>query len=481
MNVAAQVAAGLLLAVASMSARADGLDPQRIQAIADAAEQAVRDNRASYLQGDPAAALARLRSVAKDGDAEAAFVLGNMAWTAHPDESLAWHRQALEWSEGDVLARLEMALQYTRHEDCARAAVEWQAVDDAGMLKGVMPAIAAYCQFRLGKYDAVYTLLRRTSTGGHGPRNIEGVLGELWGPRPVLQRHADGLAALKAGERIDADELLAATLAMGGDDQATGLLAIIAATPADATGDLADLRCLRPAIEGDLAAYTREDDDTTPSGDTAATDAAMTAAGTRKDRWATAMRDCDLLLDGGRLPAGQSLAGWLLGRAWDLELMDIKASLATFGESLWARAQSDAGGLHALNVLAALQVRAGDADGLRRSDELGWKRYRQANFAASRLAGAALADKPDPAAAATIARAALADFPDDVNVLWLALEFGQLDPATRRRALMAQVVAEYHAPSATHPFNATGRSAQRLWKALHALQPMLAPKPLSED
>ena len=43
---------------------------------------------------------------------------------------------------------------------------------------------------------------------------------------------------------------------------------------------------------------------------------------------------------------------------------------------------------------------------------------------ASRLADAALDDKPDPAAAATIARAALADFPDDVNVLWLALEFG---------------------------------------------------------
>ena len=62
--------------------------------------------------------------------------------------------------------------------------------------------------------------------------------------------------------------------------------------------------------------------------------------------------------------------------------------LRRHGAELQARARSEAGDLPALEMLAYLQVSVGDQAALKASDELGWRRYRVAKFAKSRLIGA---------------------------------------------------------------------------------------------
>lgn len=455
-----------LLGAAALAAEPP--DMARLSEISSRAGTVVSGNAAHYLEGRPEKALAALRQLHVDGDWETAFVLGNMTWVIHPEASLAWHQQALAWSGGNSASQLEMALQHTRREDCPAAIKAWDHVDAAGELKGHMPVVAAYCHFKLGDYNRAYALLEKAQIRHAG--RLEGLLDEIWGARPALVRHAEGVAALRAGGRPDADVLLDATVSLGTQkgERYRGLLAVVDAAGAQPpAGDLADLRCLRSVLADD-ATMAKHDDGYSPE--------PPERRLARAKRWKRALDRCSLVLGEGRLPAGKALSGLLLRISLSLDLIDARRALAQHGPALQARAQSEAGDFAALEVLAALQAMSGDRTGLAASDELGWKRYRSARFAASRVIGL-LPDtgKPD-VAMANAARAAWVDFPEDSQVLWMVLDFGGLEGADRERALRSQVLAEFHGVTAYSELHAS-KSAARLVKALGEYRALVLPAP----
>lgn len=460
----------VLLAALSFSAAAAAAayDYSRMQQILAEAEAASKGNHAHYLDGRPEQALDALRSVEKPGEWESAFVLGNMVWRLHPDESLAWHRKAVRLSQGHSLAELEMALEYTRHDQCADAVASWARVDAGAELRGVLPAVAAYCHFKLEQYEQAYGLLGRTEMKRAG--QLESVLDGIWGQRPAIARHADLVADLRAGREVDVEALLGATTALAAarGERPAGLLAVLDAIgERPVTGDLADLRCLRPVLvaERDEA---REDDG---YGEEDPERLQRLAA-----VWRKGLDRCGLLLPEGRLPHGKSLAGFLLSRVFSLGLLDAGEALAVHGPALQARADSAAGDLAALEVLASLQLLARDRKALAASDELGWQRYRNARFAASRVIGL-ISDGGEPSGEmAGMARRAWSDFPEDAQVLWMALEFGRLEGDDRKRALRSQVLAEYRGLTAYSELHVR-KSAARLVRALAEYRALVLPEP----
>lgn len=460
-----RIAAAGLLALAGAALADDGT---RLAEIVARAEIAANSSNSieHYLEGRPEQALAPLRALEEKGDWETAFVLGNMTWRMHPELSLRWHEQALAWSGGNAHSQLEMALQHMRHDRCTEASAAWDAVDAAGFLEGHLSALAAYCHFKQGDYPRAYALLEKSGGSRHGA--LERVLEEIWGPRPALARHADGVAALRRGEPVEPESLLSATVAIETAQgmRYRGLLAVVEAAGSEpAAGDYADLACLRPALEAER--------------DEAADDPGyLPEPAERKGRlakaWKRAFDECGLVLPGQRLASGRSLNGLLLQRAIALGLIDAPAALAAHGEALQARATAGEGDLAALEILASLQMLAEDREGLARSDELGWRRFGNARFAASRVIGLLTAAGGPDETVAEAARQAWADFPEDAHVLWLVLDYGQLEGEQRKRALRSQVLAEYRGPTVFDELHVR-RSGARLVKALVEYRPLVMP------
>jgi hypothetical protein len=402
----------------------------------------------------------------------------------HPAESLAWHRQAAEWSGDSPIAHAELALEFTRPEDCEHAVDSWSKVDAAGMLEGYFPAVFAYCQLKLGHDREAFALMERAEYGH--PGQFEGLLEEIWGERPALARHGDLLAAFRAGKPDEAEALLAAAheLSEYSGQRQQALLEI--AKAADAAGstsaDLRDLSCLRPVYEGGLAnAREREraDDDYSAYDpdklDAQAAEAAL--------RWRKGLDACGLVLSGHRLPASESLARGLLEAAVDLKLATPQELLAAHGPALKARAESASGDFAALDVLAALQMLAQDKAGVAASDQLGWERYGNARFAASRVLGQLIADgKVTEATKAMLVRAA-AQFPDDAQVGALVIKYGGLEGEARKQALRRQVLAEFHGPTEQMLMH-SGKSAKLVVMAMNEYRRMVeavAPAPAQAD
>lgn len=443
--------------------------PEKIQAVYRDIAAGQSDATALYLRGEPEKALANLRRFEKEGEWLPSFVLGNMTWRLHPAESLAWHEQAAQWRGDAGPVNLELALHYTRHEQCDKAGQAWRKAERAGAMEGHFPAVAAYCQFKLGNDAAAFALFEQAEFGA--PGRFEGLLEELWGPRPALVRHAEGLAAYRAGRPTDIEALINASFAQGSD----ALLELIKAAKADAAApqSLQQLACLQPAIAAYEVLMERavsgEQPSYGPEWDAAEAEVA--------DLWRKTLGQCGLALPGEPLPASLALARNVLHRIDQQSLATQAELLAAHGPALTALANSAEGSFEALDLLAALQMGAKDRDAVAQSDELGWQRYRSARFAASRILGETLKDDADPEAVAALARRAWSDFPDDALVLWLVLEKGGLAGDDRRRALRSQILAEYHSPTGEYLMH-PGKSAIRLLQAVQAyrqLRPAAAP------
>ena len=471
------IAAGLTLCVfASPAVLAAELNMSRVSSLSAAAQQASEGATDDYLEGNAQNALARLRKIEKKGDAEAAFVLGNMTWTLHPAESFAWHQQALEWGGDNAAVQLELALHYTRREKCAEAVKAWQRVDELDQLAGYFPAIAAYCHLKLGQDREAFAMFDRNKFGHAG--KFEGLLEEIWGERPTLASHADALAAFKAGQSRDTRELLKHAVALPGynGQRARALTAILAVDSEGAKTDpmLQDLVCLRPWIADDLrrgeAYRKREEAYDYPDEADRKADRSSRAAVLSK-----ALRDCGLMLKQGRLPASDALARVLLSDAMELDLASARQLLDRHGPGLKQRAESSAGDLEALELLAALQLRAEDRVGLAESDRYGWERYREVRFAASRVAGLIGDSAEGQALAAEESRRAWKDFPDNAYVLKLVLQLGDLKGEDRKRALRSQVLAEFHGPTEESALHAS-KSARALVRALIEYRKLVEPE-----
>ena len=121
-----------------------------------------------------------------------------------------------------------------------------------------------------------------------------------------------------------------------------------------------------------------------------------------------------------------------------------RALLDRNGSDLQARSRSAAGDKAALELLSFLQVTARDSAGLPASDELGWRRYRLAKYAASRALGTPWDDNADTKAqGAARLNEALRDFPQDALLRRLRFEHARPPAEELQRALLDWILAEY--------------------------------------
>src|SRR5262249_44271449 len=135
-----------------------------------------------------------------------------------------------------------------------------------------------------------------------------------------------------------------------------------------------------------------------------------------------------------------------------LKIAPYRELLDRHGKELDARARSAAGDLAALETLAFLQVKNRETAALQASDELGWRRYRAAKFAQSRVVGQLFAD--DEAAKVrgrALLKEALSDLPGASWFHRISFEQQQVAPQERERALIAWILAEYEGFSGGPP------------------------------
>lgn len=455
------------------AAAADGNDQAvyvKLQAATADLERFRADAMPDYLEGRPEKVLAAMETAAKPHGWAGLLAIANMTWTMHPQQSLAWHEQAAKASHDHPLTMIELGLHYTRREECDRALAVWDKLERKGMMGGYFPALKAYCLLRLGHDAEAVTAVRGAEFGSHGGMRYAEVLGELWGERPAVARFADVFAAYRRSApeaSLDAVVRAAANLP---DEDAERYDALVHVTAFAATRESADaplmrdLVCLRPLFEQQAEenraeiergaarerAYEKAlaDNDYEAAGRFLETsDNRDAGAASSKKQWNDTLARCDLMTEKRPLPASGALLHLLTIEHQQRELATGEDLLARHGAALWARASSEQGDVEALEVLAALQSAAGDREGLRRSDELGWHRYRLPKFAASRVYGALLDAKPGDAELQRLLGEALRDFPDDSLLLDAALQSGHFDAMERKGALRRLLLAQHHAPS----------------------------------
>lgn len=470
------VAAGLLwcawLIAAPASAREQRLDPGKLERVSRRLAEAGDDDQPLYLRGEPQQALAALRKRAEADGWLGVYAAANMIWTQHPQESLQWHLDAYEASGRNRYVLLELALHRTRRGECADAVAAWETLKQADLYGGYFPALAAYCHLMLGDdARAIAEIKQADGGGGHGNRFGE-VLRELWGPRRGLSEFADALAAYRHGDvGADLDKVLAAAMNLGVADriQTEGLTHLIAAAaqrePAESR-TLRELKCLEPMlaaearIQDEEARAQRERDEVLDKAKpgTEAWRQAWEEAGNGLDgdarrgkRWRDALGKCRLVVDGGALPENSHFARLIVIALVQAHVATEAELSKTHGEELWVRASSEHGDFAALELLAALQSAAKEQDGLRRSDELGWRRYHAENFAASRVLGEVLSQPAGQTpklgeVSERLLREALRDFPDQPILLGLAIDGGLLAGKEAKDAQRRRLLAMYRAP-----------------------------------
>jgi hypothetical protein len=462
----ALVAAAWLLAAPSAAAGSTKVDPRHMDAIARKLQRVQQEATGDYLRGDGAAALARLEAIVDKKQWPDLLALANMTWVSHPAQSLQWHEQAYALSGHDKSVLLELAYHYTRRDECDKAIDAWKVVDRAGMVGGYMPMLVGYCHLKLGQDAQAFAMFERAEVGGHSGR-FEHALDELWGGPPPMVRFAGHAAAFKAdGNEASFHEALEIASGMSPRDRGRAMQTLAdAAQPYAARLQAApDLACLRPVFQREAQPVAGEDDAGDDEDFIANIGKREQAAKERKAAWSSQLKACKLVIEGNGLPRDPTLARALVGIAMEQEVATPQALLATHGPGLDARARSVEGDLPALELLAGLQA-ATRSEALAASDELGWSRYKNANFAASAVAGAMIkAGKPTPELIATLQRAH-ADFPDNAFLLEYWLTHGQPTEQQARAGWKQLALLQFHKPTGQSAFQ-FGPSASTLFKAL---------------
>jgi hypothetical protein len=494
---AALLAFGIVLScIGSTVLAARGMnDYGKLQEVGEKLEHLRAESLPFYLDGEPEKALTALENAAKPYGWWGVLAIANMTWTMHPQQSREWHERAMRESREHPLAVLEVGLHDTRHGDCERALEMWKKTQRADMYGGYFPALGAYCLLRLGRDAEAVAEARKAEFGRHGGMAYARVLNELWGERPALVVYADAFAGYRA-KRPDAtlESVVRAAVDLPTDagQRYDALLRVMtyAATatrePADASLSR-DLTCLRPLFEAELAegraeaardmARNAELAKAEAEGDYAKLSSMAAAevdektsknSNAARERWTTALERCGLMIGKHPPPTSGALLRLLVVEHQTRELADFKELLTRHGTTLRTRADSAAGDVAALEVLAALQSGAKDADGLRRSDELGWRRYRLPKFVASRVIAEILAaDGRNTPESKRLLEEALRDFPDDALLLQLGLQNGLFEGEDRKSAVRRLLLAKHRAaqPISTFHFGPSASELISVWAA----------------
>ena len=451
--------ASALLGSAFVSLAASTASVDKLQAELAQAGKSLNDVQpvatADYLQGNPDRALERFLAATDQNDWKSLYMLGNMLFTQQPEESFRLHQRAYELSGDSDFALLELAYDYTRRDECPKALAAWKRVDKAGLFGSYMPLLAAYCHLKLGDDAQAFAMVDKSrSRYGQLEQALEGMWGE-----PVLRVHAQTLARFKAGgSPADLDAALENSVRFGsGSDRGRALLAIANAAGGTKTPPrevAAGLECLRPALEQEASL---------PPDTQAGSDAGKKAIG---EVWRERMDACGFVLDDHALPANAAFARVLVVTAIELDIASAQDLVTAHSKALDERARSKAGGIAALRLLAAMQARADDP-ALRQTDELGWSRYADAEFAASALSSMFRPDAtPTPTDLARLNQAHR-QFPDDARILHLWLRHGSPSKDEARAGWRKLALLEFRKPSLQRDEMHFQPTAYTLYQALN--------------
>lgn len=405
-------------------------------------------NAKRLLVGDVDGYVEAVRAAARPDDWTSLLVAGDALYSVAPAAAISLHEAAARLAPGEGMPILELAFDYQRTGQCELAADAWKAADRFGALYSPVPGIAAYCFFRLGRIDEALALWSRV----HWPSHRVPL------DRLVSER-AVGTQAQDIHNRAYAQ-------ARAGDEKAFGVLV---ANALKWRPDLWNERVHRQAFDAarELARQVwpsnarlhRELD---------CVDEVLSAF--EADAVRGVLRRYGFLVDDGGLPLSPDVTRFLFARLDRFKLESTAELLRRHGPALDARARSEAGDLPALEVLAFLQVSSRDLEALKATDDLGWRRYRVAKFAVSRMAGLTR----DPAAWESHGRQlldeALKDFPGEAYLHELRYTRWDPPPSQRERYLVEWALAEYEGLSTTLLLLPSTRTLVSVVRALHELR-----------
>jgi len=378
-------------------------------------------NEPKLMVGDIDGFVAAIRSAVNDTDWVSQLVAGDAVYRASPLAAIPFHEAAAKLAAGEGMPQLELAFDYQRTGHCDRAIPAWEAADRLGVLTSPATAVAAYCFFRVGKIDEALALWSRVQWPRHRV-SLDFALSEMAMGSLALEVHTKAYAEARAGDEKALGKLIENALDWRKDWWNTGV------NPAalDAARELA--KTIRPA---DVRLHRELD---CASESSTAKDSASLLDVLRRHRF---------LIEDGELPKSSEVAKFLFARIDAMKAAPLGDLLDRHRSSLETRARSEDGDVAALEILAFLQAQARDYAGLKRSDELGWRRYHLAKFAASRLMSA-LNDKQEwSTRGETLLKEAIKDFPEQALLHKLRYEMFPPLPSERDRYLMEWLFAEY--------------------------------------
>jgi hypothetical protein len=397
-----------------------------------------------YLHGEPELALQQFQALAENADWKSLLWLANVTWRVQPEQSFQWHLKAYENGGHDNSALLELAYDYTRQDDCPKAIEAWQKLDSEKMLGIYQPMLAGYCYLQLGQDKEAYQMFDRAILL---QQRFEDALIDLW-ERQAMAEHAHRLKALKTESNLaNLKAVLDNVVNLApGKLRGTALLALTdTIKTATNLGDApSQLNCLRPAFEQE------------------ATDAASTMI---KAVWQRHLGDCKLLVGENPLPENSALAELLVVYALNKQIASAEELLASHGATLDKRARSQAGDHEALRILAALQEKTRHP-GLKESDELGWSRYADPEFATSLINKMLQRDKTLSAEGLALLEKAHLEFPHDQRILTLWLNHSNPPAEAARQGWREVALLEFHKPTLDRDLHFWLR-AMNLYRALN--------------
>ncbi|QWP77202.1 hypothetical protein J5226_02005 [Lysobacter sp. K5869] len=365
----------------------------QVSAESEAAEAFGERHRPLQFSGRVDQAVAELVAYAEQGGAARRFAIGNMLWSLAPEASLSLHRAADEAQPDQPEILYELALHYTRKDDCAAALPLWRRLRPTRVgIPAQAAYLAAYCHLASGDLRGAVAIVQSSDIDEHHVGAEKMSYEVFGGPAELIGFDRDYRKAA-GGDRGALESLLARSFDWNTDwwnaapePAAQDAAIALARTQWSAqTRERQEWDCLWPKLRDREQPFGQQD----------------------LDR-------CRVLVGGHPYPASSTLGLVALARLVSRaeQPPDFAALLARHGGTLRERATGKRDDPQALRVLAYLQQSAGDAAGLAQTDELGWKRYRDERFALSRVQHAEPGPgvAPDPAYRAMLAQAAQ-DFP----------------------------------------------------------------------
>lgn len=165
-----------------------------------------------------------------------------------------------------------------------------------------------------------------------------------------------------------------------------------------------------------------------------------------KNAWQQRMNACGMAINGRPLPEDPALARLAVASAEAMDIATAEDLLRAHGKALSERANSPSGDIEALRILAALQEKTKDSD-LRVTDELGWSRYGDAEFALSRVTKLLPGGGAPTTEALDLLDRAHRQFPEDQRILDLWLRYGSPPVDVARAGWRKLALMEFHKPS----------------------------------